>query len=114
MDTKSGDLGNDEGMYKRVISKLSPIFFCLARHCFDFLRAADSNMSCDDSRWICKEIGNLTSPLAKKELQCSQEVKKLRVMLSLKDKDMECLMKQNEELSSKNENLQNNESVKVL
>jgi hypothetical protein len=58
----------------------------------------------DDS----KEIENLTSQLAKKkkELQNSQEVKKLKGELSLKSKGMEFLMKQNEELKSKNKNLQ--------
>jgi hypothetical protein len=58
----------------------------------------------DDS----KEIENLTSQLAKKkkELQYSQEVKKLKGELSLKSKGMEFLMKQNEELKSKNKNLQ--------
>ncbi|TVU21914.1 hypothetical protein EJB05_31585, partial [Eragrostis curvula] len=76
----------------------------------DDLTNEDLNMPSDDSLRIAKEIENLTSQLTKKkkELRYSQEVKKLKVELSLKAKDVECLMKQNEELKSKNEGLQNN------
>ncbi|KAL6848189.1 hypothetical protein ACP4OV_022317 [Aristida adscensionis] len=65
---------------------------------------------CEVSLRISKEIENLRSQLAKKkeELSYFQENKKLRVELSMKVKDMECLRKQNEELKAKNEGLQNN------
>uniref|UniRef100_K3XPI4 Uncharacterized protein n=1 Tax=Setaria italica TaxID=4555 RepID=K3XPI4_SETIT len=59
----------------------------------------------EDSSRISMEIENLRFQLAmkKKELQYSQENKKLRAELALRAKDMEHLIKENEELKAQNE-----------
>ncbi|RCV24638.1 hypothetical protein SETIT_5G101900v2 [Setaria italica] len=69
----------------------------------------------EDSSRISMEIENLRFQLAmkKKELQYSQENKKLRAELALRAKDMEHLIKENEELKAQNEVLQNKENKKL-
>ncbi|TVU21917.1 hypothetical protein EJB05_31588 [Eragrostis curvula] len=77
----------------------------LSRDSNNLTHNEDLEVECEDTQWLSLEIENLRSQLEEdvKELGYCEENEKLRVEMDLKDREMQCLRKQNKELQAKYE-----------